>query len=196
MGNKLYVGNLPYSVRDGDLEQAFGQFGSVTSAKVMMERDTGRSKGFGFVEMGSDAEAQAAINGMNGQPLGGRSVVVNEARPMEARPPRSGGGGYGGGGGGYGGGGGGGYGGGGGGYGGGGDRSGGGGGYGGGGGDRSGGGGGRSGGGGGYGGGGGGRSGGGGGGDGGFRSPYGAGPRGGGRSGGGGGYGGGGNSGY
>src|SRR5687768_18293126 len=91
MGNKLYVGNLPYSVRDGDLEQAFGQFGSVTSAKVMMERDTGRSKGFGFVEMGSDAEAQAAINGMNGQPLGGRSVVVNEARPMEARPPRSGG---------------------------------------------------------------------------------------------------------
>ena len=111
MGNKLYVGNLAYSVRDGDLEQAFGQFGMVTSAKVMMERDTGRSKGFGFVEMGSDAEAQAAINGMNGQPLGGRSVVVNEARPMEARPPRSGGGfgggGYGGGaggGGGYGGG--------------------------------------------------------------------------------------------
>jgi hypothetical protein len=186
MGNKLYVGNLPYSVRDGDLEQAFGQFGAVTSAKVMMERDTGRSKGFGFVEMGSDAEAQAAISGMNGQPLGGRSVVVNEARPMEARPPRSGG--YGGGGGGYGGGGGGGYGGGGGGYGGGGN-SGGGGGYGGGGGGRSGGGG-------GYGGGGG-RSGGGGG-DGGFRSPYGAGPRGGGgrSGGGGGGYGGGGNSGY
>ena len=105
MGNKLYVGNLPYSVRDGDLEQSFGQFGTVTSAKVMMERDTGRSKGFGFVEMGSDAEAQAAINGMNGQPLGGRSLVVNEARPMEPRPPRSGGGGYGGGGGGYGGGG-------------------------------------------------------------------------------------------
>jgi cold-inducible RNA-binding protein len=126
MGNKLYVGNLPYSVRDEDLQQSFGQFGAVTSAKVMMERDTGRSKGFGFVEMGSDAEAQAAINGMNGQPLGGRSVVVNEARPMEARPPRSGGFG-GGGGGGYGGGGGG-------------DRSGGGG-YGGGGGGRSGGGG-------------------------------------------------------
>ena len=105
MGNKLYVGNLPYSVRDEDLQQSFGQFGAVTSAKVMMERDTGRSKGFGFVEMGSDAEAQAAINGMNGQPLGGRSVVVNEARPMEARPPRSGGGGFGGGGG-YGGGGG------------------------------------------------------------------------------------------
>ena len=106
MGNKLYVGNLPYSVRDGDLEQSFGQFGSVTSAKVMMERDTGRSKGFGFVEMGSDAEAQAAIEGMNGAPLGGRSLVVNEARPMEPRPPRSGGfgggreggGGYGGGG--------------------------------------------------------------------------------------------------
>jgi hypothetical protein len=126
MGNKLYVGNLPYSVRDEDLQQSFGQFGSVTSAKVMMERDTGRSKGFGFVEMGSDAEAQAAINGMNGQPLGGRSVVVNEARPMEARPPRTGG--FGGGGGGYGGGGGG-------------DRSGGGGYGGGGGGGRSGGGG-------------------------------------------------------
>ena len=105
MGNKLYVGNLPYSVRDNDLEQAFGQYGGVTSAKVMMERDTGRSKGFGFVEMGSDAEAQAAIAGMNGQSLGGRSLVVNEARPMEARPPRTGGGGgYGGGGGGGGGG--------------------------------------------------------------------------------------------
>jgi RNA recognition motif-containing protein len=109
MGNKLYVGNLPYSVRDNDLEQSFGQYGAVTSAKVMMERDTGRSKGFGFVEMGSDAEAQAAIAGMNGQSLGGRSLVVNEARPMEARPPRTGGGGGyggGGGGGGYGGGGG------------------------------------------------------------------------------------------
>jgi len=97
MGNKLYVGNLPYSVRDEDLQQSFGAFGTVNSAKVMMERDTGRSKGFGFVEMGSDAEAQSAINGMNGQPLGGRSLVVNEARPMEARPPRSGGGGFGGG---------------------------------------------------------------------------------------------------
>ena len=104
MGNKLYVGNLPYGVRDADLAQAFAQFGSVTSAKVMMERDTGRSKGFGFVEMGTDAEAQDAINGMNGQSLGGRNVVVNEARPMEARPPRTGG--FGGGGGGYGGGGG------------------------------------------------------------------------------------------
>ncbi len=101
MGNKLYVGNLPYSVRDNDLEQAFSAFGSVSSAKVMMERDTGRSKGFGFVEMGSDAEAQAAINGMNGQSLGGRAIVVNEARPMEPRPPRSGG--FGGSGGGYGG---------------------------------------------------------------------------------------------
>jgi cold-inducible RNA-binding protein len=106
MGNKLYVGNLPYTVRDEDLQQAFGAFGSVNSAKVMMERDTGRSKGFGFVEMGSDAEAQSAIEGMNGQSLGGRSLVVNEARPMEARPPRTGGfGGPRGGGGGYGGGG-------------------------------------------------------------------------------------------
>ena len=151
MGNKLYVGNLAYSVRDDSLQEAFAQFGSVTSAKVMMDRDTGRSKGFGFVEMGSDAEAQAAINGMNGQALEGRAIVVNEARPREDRPGgfggrSGGGGGYGGGGGGYGGGGGG--------------RSGGGGGYGGGGGGRSGGGGGyggggRSGGGGGYGGGGG-----------------------------------------
>ncbi|AOW15221.1 RNA-binding protein [Hydrogenophaga crassostreae] len=91
MGNKLYVGNLPYTVRDEDLQQSFSEFGSVTSAKVMMERDTGRSKGFGFVEMGSDAEAQAAVEGMNGQSLGGRSLVVNEARPMEARPPRTGG---------------------------------------------------------------------------------------------------------
>jgi len=150
MGNKLYVGNLAYSVRDDDLQQAFAQFGTVSSAKVMMDRDTGRSKGFGFVEMGSDAEAQSAINGMNGQALDGRALVVNEARPREERPGGFGGGGggrsggFGGGGGGYGGGGGGG------------SRSGGGGGYGGGGGGRSGGGG-------GYGGGGGGRSGGGGG---------------------------------
>lgn len=101
MGNKLYVGNLPYGVRDMDLEQAFSQFGQVISAKVMMERDTGRSKGFGFVEMGSDTDAQAAIQGMHDQALGGRNIVVNEARPMEPRPPRSGGGfgggGYGGG---------------------------------------------------------------------------------------------------
>ena len=154
MGNKLYVGNLAYSIRDEDLQQAFAQYGTVTSAKVMMDRDTGRSKGFGFVEMATDAEAQAGINGMNGQALEGRAVVVNEARPREERPGGFGGGGggrSGGGGGGYGGGGGGGRsGGGGGGYGGG----GGGGGYGGGGGGRSGGGG--------YGGGGGGRSGGGG----------------------------------
>ena len=158
MGNKLYVGNLSYNIRDDDLQQAFAQFGTVTSAKVMMDRDTGRSKGFGFVEMGSDPEAQAAINAMNGQALDGRAIVVNEARPREERPGGyrgGGGGGYGGGGGGYGGGGGGsrsgggGYGGGG--------SSGGGGGYGGGGGGRSGGGG-------GYGSGGGGRSGGGGGG--------------------------------
>ena len=108
MGNKLYVGNLPYTFRDSDLEQTFSQYGSVSSAKVMMERDTGRSKGFGFVEMGSDAEAQAAIQGVHGQNFGGRDLVVNEARPMEPRAPRSGGFG-GGGGGGYGGGGGGGY---------------------------------------------------------------------------------------
>jgi RNA recognition motif. (a.k.a. RRM, RBD, or RNP domain) len=100
MGNRLYVGNLPYSVRDNDLQTAFGAFGSVTSARVMMERDTGRSKGFGFVEMADDAQAQAAIAGMHGQELGGRTVVVNEARPAESRPPREGGGGgYGGGGG-------------------------------------------------------------------------------------------------
>jgi len=148
MGNKLYVGNLSYNIRDEDLQQAFAQYGSVSSAKVMMDRDTGRSKGFGFVEMGSDAEAQAAINAMNGQALDGRAIVVNEARPREERPGgfgggggrSGGGGGFGGGGGrsgggGFGGGGGGGYGGGGGG------RSGGGGGYGGGGGSRSGGGG-------------------------------------------------------
>jgi RNA recognition motif-containing protein len=154
MGNKLYVGNLAYSIRDEDLQQAFAQFGTVTSAKVMMDRDTGRSKGFGFVEMATDAEAQAGINGMNGQALEGRAVVVNEARPREERPGGFGGGRSGGGGGGYGGAGGG--------------RSGGGGygGGGGGGGYGGGGGGGRSGG-GGYGGGGGGRSGGGGGGGGG-----------------------------
>ena len=114
MGNKLYVGNLAYSVRDDSLQAAFSEFGTVTSAKVMMDRETGRSKGFGFVEMGSDAEAQAAINGMNGQALEGRPLVVNEARPREERPGGFGGGGGGsrggygggGGGGGYGGGGG------------------------------------------------------------------------------------------
>lgn len=86
MGNKLYVGNLAYSVRDQDLQDAFSEYGAVSSAKVMMDRETGRSKGFGFVEMGSDAEAQAAINGLNGQPVAGRAVVVNEARPREERP--------------------------------------------------------------------------------------------------------------
>ena len=115
MGKKLYVGNLPYSFTDSDLQRIFEPHGSVASAQVIMDRDTGRSKGFGFVEMGSDAEAQSAINGMNGQALDGRAVVVNEARPREDRPgggygggggSRSGGGGYGGGGGGYGGGGG------------------------------------------------------------------------------------------
>jgi hypothetical protein len=126
MGKKLYVGNLSYSIRDNDLEQAFGEFGGVTSAKVMMERETGRSKGFGFVEMGTDAEALAAIEGLNGHTLDGRALTVNEARPMEPRPAGGGFGGGrsgGGGGGGYGGGGSGG-----GGYGGGGGRSGGGGG--------------------------------------------------------------------
>ena len=91
---------MSYSVRDADLAQEFSAFGSVQSAKVMMERDTDRSKGFGFVEMGSADEAQAAINGLNGQSMGGRNLVVNEARPMEPRPPRSGSGfdgGYGGG---------------------------------------------------------------------------------------------------
>ena len=86
MGNKLYVGNLAYSVSDNSLQQAFGAFGAVTSAKVMMDRDSGRSKGFAFVEMASDAEAQAAIEGMNGQSLEGRVIVVNEARPREERP--------------------------------------------------------------------------------------------------------------
>ena len=100
MGTKLYVGNLAYSVSDNDLQQAFSQFGTVKSAKVMMDRESGRSKGFGFVEMGDDAQAQAAIEALNGQPFGGRNMVVNEARPMEARPPRTGGGGFGGGGGG------------------------------------------------------------------------------------------------
>ncbi len=109
MGNKLYVGNLAYSVRDENLQQRFSEFGTVTSAKVMMDRDTGRSKGFGFVEMGSDAEAQAAIRGLNGQSLDGRAIVVNEARPKEGGFGGGGGGGGRSGGGGYGGGGGGGY---------------------------------------------------------------------------------------
>ena len=129
MGKKLYVGNLSYDVDSSQLEQMFSGHGTVTSAQIITDRDTGRSKGFGFVEMGSDAEAQAAIGAMNGQESGGRALTVNEAKPKENRTGGGGGGGYGGGGGG---------------------RSGGGGGYGGGGGGRS------SGGGGGYGGGGGG----------------------------------------
>jgi len=99
MSNKLYVGNLSYSVRDDDLQQHFSAFGQVQSAKVMMERDTGRSKGFGFVEMASPAEAEAAIQGLHGKNMAGRDLTVNIARPMEDRPPRSGGFGGGGGGG-------------------------------------------------------------------------------------------------
>ena len=91
MGNKLYVGNLPYTFSDSDMEQAFSAYGSVQSAKIVTDRDSGRSKGFGFVEMSSDVEAKAAIDGMNGQQLGGRGLVVNEARPMEPRTPRFGG---------------------------------------------------------------------------------------------------------
>ena len=97
MSSKLYVGNLSYSVRDDDLQQKFSEFGSVQSAKVMMDRDSGRSKGFGFVEMSSPAEAEAAIRGMNGQNVDGRDMVVNVARPMEPRTG-GGGGGFGGGG--------------------------------------------------------------------------------------------------
>jgi RNA recognition motif-containing protein len=121
MGKKLYVGNLSYSVTSSDLEQLFGQHGQVTSAQVINDRDTGRSKGFGFVEMSSDDEATAAIAALNGQQHDGRTLTVNEARPKE---DRGGGGGYGGGRGGGGGGYGGGRGGGGGGYGGGGGRGG------------------------------------------------------------------------
>src|ERR1700750_740217 len=107
MGKKLYVGNLSYDVDSSALEQLFSAQGTVQSAQIISDRDTGRSKGFGFVEMGSDAEAQAAINGMNGQALDGRALVVNEARPREERPGGFGGGRPGGGGGGgYGGGGG------------------------------------------------------------------------------------------
>ncbi len=96
MGTKLYVGNLPYSIDKSRLEEMFADFGNVTSAQVIMDRETGRSKGFGFVEMGSDQEAQAAISGLNGKGLEGRNLTVNEARPQE---PRSGGFGGGGGGG-------------------------------------------------------------------------------------------------
>ncbi|HVO08873.1 MAG TPA: RNA-binding protein [Burkholderiaceae bacterium] len=91
MGNRLYVGNLAYSMTDDSLQQRFGEFGTVVSAKVMIDRDSGRSKGFGFVEMGTSDEAQAAIRGLNGQSIDGRDIVVNEARPRES------GGGFGGG---------------------------------------------------------------------------------------------------
>lgn len=113
MGKKLYVGNLPYGLSDRDLEQMFSGHGTVSSAQVITDRDTGRSKGFGFVEMGSDQEAQAAINALNGKEIEGRALTVNEARPREeggkrgggfggggARRGGGGGGGYGGGGGG------------------------------------------------------------------------------------------------
>ena len=103
MGKKLYVGNLTYATDDSVLTQLFSQFGTVQSAQVIMDRDTGRSKGFGFVEMGSDQEAQAAIAGLHGKQIEGRTLTVNEARPKEERPGRGPGGGGGGGRGGYGG---------------------------------------------------------------------------------------------
>ena len=89
MANKRYVGSLAYSVHDEELKAAFEQCGTVTSATVIMDRQTNRSKGFGFVEMSSEEEAKAAIDKMNGAEISGRAVVVNEARPMEERPPRS-----------------------------------------------------------------------------------------------------------
>jgi RNA recognition motif-containing protein len=102
MGKKLYVGNLSYDVDSSALEQLFTPHGTVTSAQIINDRDTGRSKGFGFVEMGSDGEAQAAISALNGKDHGGRALTVNEAKPRESRPSGGGGGGggYGGGGGG------------------------------------------------------------------------------------------------
>lgn len=96
MGKKLYVGNLAFSVTDSTLETMFGEHGTVQSAQIIMDRDTGRSKGFGFVEMGSDQEAQAATKALNLKEVDGRCLTVNEAKPREDRP-RSGGGGYGGG---------------------------------------------------------------------------------------------------
>ncbi|HUL81036.1 MAG TPA: RNA-binding protein [Gammaproteobacteria bacterium] len=109
MGRKLYVGNLPFSATEEDITTKFSAVGTVESAKLITDRDTGRSKGFGFVEMSSDSEAQAAIDKLNGQDFGGRPMTVNEARPQQKKSrngPGGGGGGYGGGGGGYGGGGG------------------------------------------------------------------------------------------
>ena len=95
MGQKLYVGNLPFSAVDENLVEIFSQCGKVVSAKVISDRETGRSKGFGFVEMGSDAEAQAAIAKFNGADFDGRAITVNEARPMEPRTGGFGGGGRG-----------------------------------------------------------------------------------------------------
>jgi len=103
MGKRLYVGNLSYSVDSSSLEQMFAQYGTVNSAEVISDRESGRSKGFGFVEMGTDEEAQAAITGLNGKEEGGRTLTVNEAKPREERSGGGGGGGrggYGGGGGG------------------------------------------------------------------------------------------------
>ena len=100
MGKKLYVGNLSYSVDSSELQQLFGQHGTVTSAQIINDRETGRSKGFGFIEMATDEEADAAIAALNGAQHGGRALTVNEARPREERGGGGGGGGYGGGGGG------------------------------------------------------------------------------------------------
>ena len=100
MGKKLYVGNLSYDVDSSALEGLFRPHGTVESAQIISDRDTGQSKGFGFVEMSSDSEAQAAIAALNGQDCGGRSLTVNEAKPRENRSGGGGGGGYGGGGGG------------------------------------------------------------------------------------------------
>ncbi len=96
MGKKLYCGNLSYEVSSAELEKLFGEFGEVRSAEVVADRDTGRSKGFGFVEMSSDAEAQAAINGLNDSQQNGRPLTVNEAKPRESRSGGGGGGGRGG----------------------------------------------------------------------------------------------------
>ena len=104
--SKLYVGNLSYNTTSSDLEQLFAQHGTVQSAEIISDRDTGRSKGFGFVQMGSDEEAQAAIDALNGQNVDGRNLTVNVAKPKEDRPRGGGFGGGGGGRGGYGGGGG------------------------------------------------------------------------------------------
>jgi RNA recognition motif-containing protein len=105
MATKLYVGGLPYSTQEDALKELFAQAGSVVSAVIIMDKMSGRSKGFGFVEMANDEEAQKAVSMFNDQEFEGRKLTVNEARPMEARPPRTGGnGGYGGGNGGYGGG--------------------------------------------------------------------------------------------